>query len=71
MECPPNGGHSFPEGEQEMISATAGSREPMPVPPEPGKADPIPPELPQPGGPEPEDVPPSPSHPTGPPSPVA
>jgi hypothetical protein len=55
-----------------MIIVTAGSlREPMPVPPEPGKADPIPPELPQPGGPEPEDVPPSPSHPTGPPSPVA
>jgi len=37
----------------------------------PGKTDPIPPELPQPGGPQPEDVPPAPSHPTGPPAPVA
>ena len=46
-------------------------REPSPVPPPPGKTDPIPPELPQPGGPEPEDVPPPPSHPSGPPTPVA
>ncbi|MBY0323874.1 MAG: hypothetical protein K2X72_34470 [Reyranella sp.] len=46
-------------------------REPAQVPPPPGKADPIPPELPQPGGPSPEDVPPAPSHPNGPPTPVA
>jgi hypothetical protein len=50
---------------------TGPSREPEPVPPIPGKADPIPPELPQPGGSQPEDVPPAPSHPTGPPQPVA
>ena len=34
-----------------------GPREPSPVPPEPGKTDPIPPEMPQPGSPEPEDMP--------------
>jgi hypothetical protein len=68
---PAAGGHSFMEGEQEMIATAGPPREPMPVPPEPGKADPIPPEMPLPGGPEPEDAPPPPSHPTGPPAPVA
>ena len=31
--------------------------EPSPVPPLPGKIDPVPPELPQPGGPQPEECP--------------
>ena len=46
-------------------------REPSPVPSPPGKTDPIPPELPQPGGPQPEDVPEPTPHPTGPPAPIA
>ena len=41
-------------------------REPAPIPPPPGKTEPVPPELPQPGGGELEDVPTPPSHPTGP-----
>src|SRR5438552_1826750 len=44
-------------------------REPEPVPPPPGKIDPIPPEMPLPSAPEPEDMPPPPPHPTGPPAP--
>jgi hypothetical protein len=43
----------------------------MPAPPEPGKTDPIPPELPLPGGPQPEDMPTPTPHPGGPPAPVA
>jgi len=54
-----------------MIERTGPPREPPLVPPEPGKTDPIPPEMPQPGIPVPEDVPPPPPHPTGPPAPVA
>ena len=53
-----------------MMSLTVPPREPPPVPPEP-RTDPIPPEMPQPGGPAPEDMPPPPPHPTGPPDPVA
>ena len=37
----------------------------------PGKTEPLPPEVPVPGMPGPEDVPPQPSHPGGPPSPTA
>ena len=47
----------------------SGPREPAPAPPEPGKTDPIPPELPMPGG--PEDMPTPTPHPGGPPAPVA
>ena len=59
---------SLLSGRAKMMSRS-GPREPSPVPPEPGKTDPIPPELPMPGG--PEDTPPPPPHPTGPPAPVA
>lgn len=41
------------------------------APPLPGKTQPIPPEMPMPGMPQPEDTPPQPSHPGGPPSPTA
>ena len=46
--------------------------DPMPgAPPAPGKTQPIPPEMTVPGMPGPEDVPPQPSDPGGPPSPTA
>ena len=45
---------------------------PLPgAPPVPGKTQPLPPEMPVPGVPQPEDIPPQPSHPGGPPSPTA
>ena len=45
--------------------------EPESVPPPPGKTDPVPPEMPLPGGQEPEDMPLTTPHPAGPPAPVA
>jgi len=42
-----------------------------PMPPSPGKTQPLPPEMPVPGMPSPEDVPPQPSHPGEPPAPTA
>ena len=50
---------------------SAQPREPAPVPPMPGKVDPVPPEMPMPGGPTPEDMPTPTPHPSGPPQPVA
>jgi hypothetical protein len=41
------------------------------MPPSPGKTQPLPPEMPVPGMPSPEDVPPQPSHPGEPPAPTA
>jgi hypothetical protein len=72
---PAHGGHSFMQQMEiamTMIESPMPAGDPVPTaPPMPGKTQPIPPEMPVPAIPGPEDAPPQPSHPCGPPSPTA